>query len=98
MPFPFWAVLREQIHVSGLQTWYNDPRNALIVKSVLALAFSLCQLVMLLKTSMNLSHHQMMKLMTFYPSFLATLKRHRLMLYSVEDDKDQHFNSVSGTH
>lgn len=32
-------------------------------------------------------------------SVLATLKlRHRLVLYSVEDDEDQYLNSVCGTY
>ncbi|XP_042212971.1 uncharacterized protein LOC121860023 [Homarus americanus] len=37
--FHFGQCLWRQTQGLGLQTWYNDPRNALIVKSVQALAF-----------------------------------------------------------
>ncbi|XP_042228041.1 uncharacterized protein LOC121870325 [Homarus americanus] len=37
--FHFGQCLWRQTQGLGLQTWYNDPRNALIIKSVQALAF-----------------------------------------------------------
>ena len=37
--FHFGQCLWREIQRSGLQTWYNDPRNAIIVKSFQALAF-----------------------------------------------------------